>query len=593
MKESLNDPSINIENTEEIDIKSVLPVSNNLEQMLNLASTLDEESARIIIEKFKSRRTKREFDSLGKRIEPFILSQDEKKYLFVGKTDALADDNPGIWVIIRLALRLGYEVKHIDLESGSKRIDEKEDLLYGLSLGIDDTKPTNLVKSKRLLELGRAYIYALRVKEEFRHSGAMSALIKNNYFFGNNPNEEVNKIPIRYGIKSNIMSCYENKDYAQALYKVLLQLIREERLSTFSPEDYNITIQKFFIKFDDLVRNHYTPIRALQGKNRGNIIGYRRANKPRRSPLMTAGEMDFITEFITPAWSSLDILKKEYSNDVIQSCVHHNVIDTTIRNIFNKRWQLLAKFAKVTKKRLESIRKMDLKNAQLRKASVSSDHVITLLMGRLSPGKLFLSELRNLAGPYYDELVRDYTLKHNITRSSWDDYVNKTILMSYQKDLNIVIKDLDLIPDRVQLSKQEEMYLNDQKSIRAFFQTSNSLLVQAKRFDDINKEYATKIGDKLIEYAFALLKINLNKVDDFNYDEIGKYNFTEAIQSKDVCINVQRSIDKLISDDRIQRFIERKQNTLPTKDWSEVKEGLNNLKGVVLQSLKAHYFVSQ
>jgi len=383
-----------------------------------------------------------------------------------------------------------------------------------------------------------------------------------------------------------------DKVYGEAIYRVLIQLIREERLSSFSDEDYKLTITKHHIKFDELVKSNYTPIRATQGRQKGNITGYRRANKPRRSPLMTGGEMDFITEFITPAWSSLDNLKQDYLDDVLNSTSHFDVINVTVRDIFNKRWQILAKFAKLTKKRLEAIRKIDPKFAQLRKAGVTTDHVSTLIMRRNSPGTQFLSELRILGGFFYDELVKTYCLKHNITKSSWESYVNKTILMSYQKDISLDIKNLDMIPDKESLSKIEEEYINDQRVIRAFFQTSNSLLTKAKQFEDINKEYATKIGDKLIELSIGILKIPIEKTNDFNFDEIAKYNLIEGIRSRQILSNIKINIDKELSSDEIQNFINRKSNTPTNVEWVSMSAGLRKLKGRVIHDLKPAVFLN-
>jgi hypothetical protein len=97
---------------------------------------------------------------------------------------------------------------------------------------------------------------------------------------------------------------------------------------------------------------------------------------------------------ISYKWESLANLQKDWVHFICAEGFDH--VKKEISAIYQSRWQILAKFAKMTTKRLQEVRKIVPSKATAKKASITRDDVIALLGKRGDPIEEFIREILSL-----------------------------------------------------------------------------------------------------------------------------------------------------------------------------------------------------
>jgi hypothetical protein len=310
-------------------------------------------------------KTARKGKSLFQRkVASMMLSTTQKHPQFFPKEKALVlpkgifeEDNVMGCMFFAFAEELHLEVYTYEGEAEfSRNFDEK--FAIGLYFGATSNQIVNLNRSKSGYELGKAHAFAQRVKKFFAHTPELGeeALIRDNFFFGNNPSEKTaSGQEVCFDLKRRFIGLFKEDQNAHHLYSVYLSCLSLFELNGFEEEEINKIIHNHIIKIDDMIR---TTFRTEYSKKKGKTVlsAVRKPNLPARSPLFLQAEMNLVHKLLSPFWDSLADLKRDYELRVFE-CGFAS-LKKQITDLYQLRWGILSKFAKVTTKRLQAIRKM-------------------------------------------------------------------------------------------------------------------------------------------------------------------------------------------------------------------------------------------
>jgi Arc/MetJ-type ribon-helix-helix transcriptional regulator len=252
-------------------------------------------------------------------------------------------------------------------------------------------------RSKSLYELGRTEAFCLRVKCYFaqdRYLG-LSALVRDEFFFGNNPGEKSHNQTVVYDLKHRIQTLFKESELGNALFALLNEAARRLGLNKLNERDYYKAIDANLIPFDQLVRSHYRELFSVK-KQKKIRVGTQKPRLIESSPLMTEGEMRIIKRFVSPFFNDLNSLAEDYYGQVYAQ--GFATVKKRIADSISRRWQILQKFAKVTKWRLQELRKIDPAAAGKRKAQVTPSDLMSLLQKRSHAPERFVQELKEIVG---------------------------------------------------------------------------------------------------------------------------------------------------------------------------------------------------
>lgn len=158
----------------------------------------------------------------------------------------------------------------------------------------------------------------------------------------------------------------------------------------YSEADYTKSINDNLITFDEVISTCWHH-RTTKGKQ---VVTTKASAFPDRSPLFLNEEMSIINDAISPIWNRFTNLREDWLAEVKK--FGFSAIRDEIRTKYNYRWELLAKFSKVTTKRLQIVRTLT-KDVKIKKKEVSKAHILDLLNSRgNAKGSSFVSELRDI-----------------------------------------------------------------------------------------------------------------------------------------------------------------------------------------------------
>jgi hypothetical protein len=343
----------------------------------------------------------------------------------------------------------------------SATVRDSNEFLDGFLLGFYDAKPTRLDRSKKSLEQGLAFAFALKVRGELIKIQKSEWLIKNNYFFGNNPEEKIGNISVSFVLKQKIIGIFEDPKVGSAFYGILCYLYEMMGLAQFSSEDYESSILKYTIKFEDVISKFYQPVRATR-KGKVQIISWRKGSKPNPSPLLKKKEFDILVEIASPLWKDLDEYKKDWSTIVLSASPAQR-IETLIGRLYKARFEFLQKFGSLTTKRLQELRKL-LNVANKKKAEVKPENLTALLSARPSPANHFVKEIAKCFKSM-KYLLHDFEFRNDIASGNWHKVVFEDVF-SYYFDENIIQVRGDRVID--QPERLEQGLKTQLKNLRAF-----------------------------------------------------------------------------------------------------------------------------
>jgi len=284
--------------------------------------------------------------------------------------------------------------------------------------------------------------------------------------------------------------------------------------------------------------------------------------------------MSIINEFIAPCWDSLDKIQKIYNEETkTKTAAYDNVVKAVAR-IYSLRWRILAGFAKVTKKRLETVRlKIEpSKRSQTRKKDVTLDMLSTLLTERVRREELFLSELRTMCKKDYEDLIVQYAISKGIPSSKARAYLLSSCTKVYAKELRTPINN-DLMEPTEPLSDSLKLFLKSHKILKSVFMNIRHLKTKSFKLVWEHKGWSYKILDDIIQRSKSL-SAGLNEIRgiDINvYENIMRiYAYGGEITKDNLCEYIS-SLSKICSRGEINDYTKRETETPTNKQWLSVK----------------------
>jgi len=423
----------------------------------------------------------------------------------------LANQERNLYYIICSICHLtGVSISTYETDTPSVTKKDSDAFLDGLLIGTFDSKPTKLDRNKTLGELGRCIAFSLKVRGELHKLFKAEWLVKNHWFFGNNPTEVMNKVPVPFGSKVKLIDIWENKNFGDAMYSVLLYLFEELGLSQLNEQDYTSSILKYSLRFEDIVAKFYQPIRSTK-RGKTIISGYRKGKKPNPSPLLTKGEYQLILKLADPMWKDLDTYKSEWLNILLAQTRASVTIDE-LRKLYKSRFEFLQKFGALTTKRLQEIRLIE-NNANLKKIDITNDMLSKLLKNRRNPGVKFARELEKLFKTN-QWAIDEFEINNDLQEKQFRQYAVNEIVVSYVEDGLFIIKD-DSAPEP-EILKLEKDVMIALKQVKTFLRRARELSNRLNQFRGVlEKELFERklvaflvISSPTLEAIKSLEKIN-------------------------------------------------------------------------------------
>jgi len=448
------------------------------------------------------------------------------------------------------------------------------DYWAGVEMAVTYPRITRLDKAKKSLELGRATVFAMMIKGHFATYNLSNGLVKNNFFFGNAPEQKNLKNPIIFGSKLTMINLFNEIEIGETYYAILNQFLNLIGLYDFSSDDKSVLTRKFLIGFDDLVKENLKPIVI---KQKGKLIkqGKHRADFPTRSPLYLNEEINFVQKFIAPLYLSQDNLKKDYLDLVYE--IGFDSVRNKIRSIYNERYRVLRDFANCSTKRLQIARQLK-GVTDLKKKDVVKDNVLALLNRNPEIVNNFIKELRFISGERsflscLDGFCAQKCLPDGkmsfLVYQIYNMYANILgVDLSRVKEVHITVSDIDsyLIELDVVTKTTRSMIENVRSSLRIARMAYGSLNPSAV------SEYGRSVSINLRKVDDYVIRLKNNKLLDESFRIIYPLSIINATSVLDAvidCIKDTRGlVDKLGLDTR---------KTLPGKEIIFIRESCKRL----------------
>jgi hypothetical protein len=389
---------------------------------------------------------------------------------------------------------------------------DDEEIIKGLIVSLDETNPQRLNKKKQGIELGRTCGFALRVKHEFslseRFGYGTESLLRNQFYFGNDPGDKIENTNLTkpYFIRDWLGRIIRSED--KPLIEIFMSLISTLGLSAIDSDDeYHKLMSRYVVTYDSFVKKHYTPI--FQKKRGGNevLVGYSKPNKPGVSPCLTTAENTFIRRILTPVFEELDDFSKDVAGFIKK--YGYQACKDKVSEVYKLRKQIRKRFADVTTKRLQGIRKM-LKNANLKKKDVTAENVMSFLKEIENPVRYFTDQIVYILGSIttIEKCVLG-AFENDKKFASSEDSVKD--ILSYEVHVMYTDAKIYSLPKELQkqlvekkdFEKLFEMGLTASKNFSNRYQTLNGLIrkgsnikeVFAKRVDVMLNTFFNMLGD--------------------------------------------------------------------------------------------------
>jgi len=287
-----------------------------------------------------------------------------------------------------------YESKKYEYMEPTKEV---KDFLTGVLIGTDDQINVNVKVRSDLVETGRAAAFAVRVRGYFRHEASLQlkALKKDNKFFGNDPKvDRMTKRLVDSMLFDNYIGQYmKNRDEAADCKKAICSMLELVQLTGISDEVRRAARIANLIALDKIFdRYRRKPLGETQPKKKGTlkaIVG-KLPDKPNTSPLLTKEEMKEIHDILTPLWTNLDNIVKNYQSEVMR--LGFDTIEDRVAKTFELRWKVLTAFSSVTTNRLREIKKFH-DEKRITKRKVDTELLTKMLDRRKQPKQMWLGEL--------------------------------------------------------------------------------------------------------------------------------------------------------------------------------------------------------
>jgi hypothetical protein len=463
--------------------------------------------------------------SLGKikDLRPMILSSQNIIVLPAQLLNYL--EEPAVLLTL-LAQRLGYEIRVYESEKSYKKIltEEGKSFVRGMVLAVhDNDQIVNIGRKSTKLTEGMAFARAAQTIGMFSQTGRDRFLVKNHYYFANNPGEkqivakrEIGVTPIKESLSSLFGA---DESYLSTILYTLLK----KSWSDLSEKVRHDLKDKYTMAFGAYVHLYESQTFVISTKRGQRARMHQETtarvpSKPKSRSLMLQPEFEFLLKlheviYETPPYAeNKEAFVKEVWSDRGRN------LPTLITKLITDKSLFLQKFAQLTTRRLQEFRKF-LKKPDLRKADISIQDIESALRSRGKPYRRFIDELVRMDTNEISEWIRvtlGISKGYRLVTLASDQYLKLSTAM------------------RSALS-QVEPYKSDEKSFEIDFVSENefpALGVIAPHAEDLLKSHnifnyddavgfcrnwdmqSLDLDDSELEKAREAMKVVFNAIDE-------------------------------------------------------------------------------
>jgi hypothetical protein len=257
----------------------------------------------------------------------------------------------------------------------------------------------------------------------------LGSLKCNREYFGKPTKEDAEKNLTSYSGKITFINCFDNPKYGAAIFKMIFQIFTYYSTELFNDEIFDKVISNYIYSFDDLKKKSLIPIYGDKGKDKGKVIGYKKLKLPAKSPMLLSSEFEFYCEILRAQWMNLDYYKNNYYSLILANASNYSLIESKIRETNSVRTTLKQKFAKLTTKHLNHIRKFT-KEEKLKKNKVTTQMVMDLWTNGSLSFDIFVEGVNSLIlpGNNRDTIMSQIMLKEKKSDLSIQDFLSYKFL---------------------------------------------------------------------------------------------------------------------------------------------------------------------
>jgi hypothetical protein len=437
------------------------------------------------------------------------------------------------------------------------KTDEHEDYIMGFWFGFYSESIHKRSRAKKEHELGRTQSHSLCVKAFFNNTSYLgsAALEKDHFYFGNNPGEKTMKNDsINYDLPSRWSSLLTRDSEADGLLTIFNHIANVIQMNYLPNDNLKSLIDYNVEKFDTIAMKNFQI--SYSSKKKKNVkTEVKRPNFPKRSPLFLNDEMALLEKLLRPFWTPLTEFKNDYVNWIIT--MGYNEVINAVTTIYKRRWQILSKFAKVTTKRLQEVRKTGPEAAAYRKSVVDSAHIQKMLEARRLKIETFYSEISSIipdadlrgsvSGLHKGKPASDEDARNLILAEIGAVYLKPGIdLITTQKDVNITFSNID-IDEIVSAEKAVNDIVSNStgftlrgpskfKNLEMLHRKYVALLLHLRNIKETQKVLES-FTPKAIEYALKAANVPLTNVSQLTKSIEKHWNL-----QKDYHYNIMRTL---------------------------------------------------
>jgi hypothetical protein len=476
------------------------------------------------------KKSKSEQLSLSSENKPGLYILDDVAYCTL-PLKFLAKDNIVRDMFLDLIEGCGWKLRSYAADNVQVIEDVSHDDTIGYWRGAFHDKYIRRKRRKHGTQLAATYAFAWRTKHFFNNSKNLGAraLAKDNFFFGNNPTEKdsENK-PVLYLGKKRFLSLFTIESQADAMFELYQKILRQIGLSNLSEEDFQKTIGTNLISFNEII-SKYARTQTEKRKGKKKIIGSTMPNKPSQHPMLLRCESDLIERLVTPIWGNNKELSERWVSDVAQ--FGFSALFDSVKELYQRRWLILSKFAGLTTSRLKEVRKNDQKFLNTKKVDIPKEEIRQLILKRESPVTNFVTELSGMLAEHFETAVSMSRFKYQrLSKENSMRELKHIVAAEYVKEFSSEEKKskefTDTYPSTTEIEDIE--YLNLMDSINSLVTKSVVIVSYLDSLDLFNKrkDPLMKVSNIFIQFDkfFELFK----ELIDHKMYRSAKMNFEDV-----------------------------------------------------------------
>jgi len=395
----------------------------------------------------------------------------------------------------------------------------------------------------------------------------LASLAKDQYFFGNNPNEKENKTTVPFCVKTKLHSAFTQSEIGEAIFKMLNKAARLAS-NYLTDEELKKSIIENLDPISHVISKNYHSEDVHVGKR--ILKKVRKPNPIKASPLMLKEEINLLKRLSSSVFSDLKTFSESYYDQVMT--IGHSAISQRISEIIKHRWELLAQFANVTKKRLQDIRKITGKST-LKKADTSREEVELFLKQVADVNFRFHSEILQIIPISY--LRRSIEKEYKIICKSDQDVTDFVFNLVFKLWENHTLKE-ELKTTAISTIDITSQSLTEdyEKALNLYSKITNLKATLRFNTQDVFFVKFYKLHNRIVQLNNLVPKINdlledLDELDNFSADSACNAYFERIFYSKDDFI--EKSTEEIKMDEfNFIKDLKLRHRACPT-------EGINDL----------------